>query len=101
MFVAASMNPAEAAFQSKLIKPPADMLDKHSFIISLAITRLLSVGSVYITSADPKKDLAIDPAYLTYLADVEMLAKGIGAMLRRWQRRVCSKRILRGGMNCT
>lgn len=59
------------------MKPPVSMIGKQGFIISGAVARPLSVGTVHITSSDPKKDPAIDPAYMTHPADVEILAKSI------------------------
>ncbi|KAH6721850.1 glucose-methanol-choline oxidoreductase, partial [Leptodontidium sp. MPI-SDFR-AT-0119] len=37
----------------------------------------LSVGTVHISSSDPKVDPDIDPAYLSHPADIEIFSKGL------------------------
>lgn len=54
-----------------------DMAGKQGFTIAVYLTRSLSVGSCHAISADPTVDPAIDPAYLSHPADLEVLQKGI------------------------
>ena len=78
VMISASLNGSAITNQTDVMKPPAEMLGKQGIWLSPSITRPMSVGSIHITCADPKQDPAIDPAYLTHPADVEMLAKALG-----------------------
>jgi len=63
--------------QVGLFQPPKEQLGKHGFVLAACIARPLSVGSIHITSSDPTIDPAIDPAYLSHPADIEVFAKGM------------------------
>ncbi|KAH7346870.1 hypothetical protein BKA65DRAFT_478040 [Rhexocercosporidium sp. MPI-PUGE-AT-0058] len=76
----ASLNITEAYDQTKLFVPPSNMLGKHGVFLAACIARPHSVGTIHITSSDPKEDPAIDPAYLSHPADIEIFAKGLQIM---------------------
>lgn len=73
----ASLNIEEGYEQPKLLAPPPQMVGKNGFFMAACIARPLSVGTVHITSSDPKEDPEIDPAYLSHPADIEIFAKGL------------------------
>jgi choline dehydrogenase-like flavoprotein len=60
-----------------MLKPPVRMQGKQGISFSIAAQRPLSVGSCHILTNSPEDDPAIDPAYLSHLADLEVSAKGI------------------------
>ncbi|KAG4436057.1 hypothetical protein IFR05_008447 [Cadophora sp. M221] len=76
----ASLNIEEGYEQPKLLAPPPQMVGKNGFFLAACIARPHSVGTVHITSSDPKKDPEIDPAYLSHPADIEIFAKGLQIM---------------------
>jgi choline dehydrogenase-like flavoprotein len=73
----ATLNLTSLDEQTVLLQPPKGQLGKHGFVLAVCLARPLSVGSIHITSSDPTIDPAIDPAYLTHPADIEVFIKGL------------------------
>jgi choline dehydrogenase-like flavoprotein len=46
-------------------------------LLAACIARPFSAGSCHITSSNPRDDPAIDPAYLSHPADIDLLQKGL------------------------
>ena len=63
--------------QVGLLQPPKEQLGKHGLVLAACIARPLSVGSIHVKSSDPNIDPAIDPAYLSHPADIEVFVKGL------------------------
>lgn len=77
VYIAATINVDAFPSQPGMLKPPESMKGKQGISFSIAAQRPLSVGSCHILSSNPEDDPAIDPAYLSHPADLEILAKGI------------------------
>jgi hypothetical protein len=75
ILVPASLNIARADSQATLLQHPPEQLGKHGFGLAACIARPVSVGNIHITSSDAQVDPAIDPAYLTHPADIEMFSE--------------------------
>ncbi|PLB40373.1 GMC family oxidoreductase [Aspergillus candidus] len=65
------------ADQGKFAKPLAGT-DPDGFTIVACLEYPASRGTVHITSSDPTVNPAVDPAYLSHPADVDILAAGLG-----------------------
>lgn len=65
------------ADQGKFAKPLAET-DPDGFTIVACLEYPASRGTVHITSSDPTVNPAVDPAYLSHPADVDVLAAGLG-----------------------
>ncbi|RDW82955.1 hypothetical protein BP5796_04446 [Coleophoma crateriformis] len=73
----ASLDVEKTYSQTAFLQPPTSQLGgKQGLVLAACVARPASVGSCHITSAEPKADPAIDPAYLTHQSDVEVLIKG-------------------------
>jgi choline dehydrogenase-like flavoprotein len=77
VYVAATINLAAFPSQSGMLKLPESMKGKRGISFTIAAQRPVSVGSCHILNSNPEDDPAIDPAYLSHPADLEVLAKGI------------------------
>jgi len=77
MILPATLNGTKVYDQVALLQPPPEQIGKQGFVLAACLARPVSSGSVHITSSDPQIDPAIDPAYLTHPADVEVLSKGL------------------------
>ncbi|PVH79677.1 GMC oxidoreductase [Cadophora sp. DSE1049] len=73
----ASLTLREARNQTKFFAQPPEMAGKHGFLLGACLSRPLSVGTVHISSSDPKVDPEIDPAYMSHPADIEIFSKGL------------------------
>jgi choline dehydrogenase-like flavoprotein len=63
--------------QIGLLEPLESQLSKHGMRLRVCLAYPLSAGSYHITIADPKDDPAIDPAYLSHPADIDVFQKGL------------------------
>ncbi|KAJ5814801.1 hypothetical protein N7474_006578 [Penicillium riverlandense] len=63
--------------QGKFAKTLAEG-DRDGFTIVACLQYPASRGTVHITSTEPAKNPAVDPAFLTHPADVDVLAAGLG-----------------------
>jgi choline dehydrogenase-like flavoprotein len=77
VLIPATLNISRADDQTVMLAPPESQLGKHGIILAACLARPLSAGSCHITTADPKDDPAIDPAYLSHPADIDVLQKGL------------------------
>jgi choline dehydrogenase-like flavoprotein len=77
LLLPANFHLAQGESQRALFAGDPIMEGKQGVTIALALARPLSVGSVHITSNNPLDDPAIDPAFLSHEADVELMAKGL------------------------
>ncbi len=76
ILIPASLNLARTDNQTVMLAPPENQMGKHGILLVVCLARPLSAGSCHITTADPKDDPAIDPAYLSHPADIDVLQKG-------------------------
>lgn len=72
-----SMNIDEVIQDQGKFAKPGSPTDPDGFTIVTCLQYPSSRGTVHITSSDPAKNPAIDPAYLTNPADVDVLAAGM------------------------
>jgi choline dehydrogenase-like flavoprotein len=72
VLIPATLNLSRTDDQTVLLAPPESQLGKHGMLFVVCLARLLSVGSCHMTTADPKDDPAIDPAYLSHPADIDV-----------------------------
>jgi choline dehydrogenase-like flavoprotein len=77
VLVPATLNLSRADDQTAMLAPPEGQLGKHGILLAVCLARPLSAGSCHITTADHKDDPAIDPAYLSHPADIDVLQKGL------------------------
>jgi choline dehydrogenase-like flavoprotein len=77
VYIAAPLDMGAFPSQEGMAKSPAIMQDNQGISLTIAAQRPVSVGSCHIISNNPQDDPAIDPAYLSHLADIEVMAKGI------------------------
>jgi choline dehydrogenase-like flavoprotein len=77
VLLAATLDLRYPGNQKVLLQPPPEQQGKHGLVLAACLARPLSVGTIHITSSDPKIDPAIDPAYLTHPADIEVFVKGL------------------------
>lgn len=82
VLLSAALNGNEFAHQLKLFQAPPGMEGKQGVFLCICLPRSMSVGSVHITTSDPRDDPAIDPAYLSHPADVEVLTKGYELIMK-------------------
>lgn len=73
----AALNLEDGASQTAFLSPPPEMVGKQGVVLAVAVARPISTGSCHITNTDPRADPAIDPAYITHPADIEILQKGL------------------------
>ena len=76
-FLPASLNMDAFPSQAEMVKTPAVMQGKQGISFSVAAQRPISVGTCHIISNNPGDDPAIDPAYLSHPADLDVLSKGL------------------------
>lgn len=77
VIIAASLTIDELAIQRQMFTPPEELLGKNGITIGVAVEHPVSVGTIHIKSNNPKEDPAIDPAYLSHPADIEICARGL------------------------
>ncbi|OBT76278.1 hypothetical protein VF21_03339 [Pseudogymnoascus sp. 05NY08] len=77
VLLAATLDLRYPGNQKVLLQPPAEQLGKQGLALAACLARPVSVGTIHITSSDPKIDPAIDPGYLTHPADIEVFVKGL------------------------
>lgn len=77
VLIPASLNLGRTDDQTVLLAPPEHMLGKHGMLLAVCLARPFSAGSCHITSSNPFDDPAIDPAYLSHPADIDLLQKGL------------------------
>ncbi|OBT85033.1 hypothetical protein VE02_04963 [Pseudogymnoascus sp. 03VT05] len=77
VLLAATLDLRYPGNQKILLQPPAEQLGKQGLVLAACLARPVSVGTIHITSSDPKIDPAIDPGYLTHPADIEVFVKGL------------------------
>ena len=73
----ATLNLERAAEDQSLLLDSASSNGRDGFTIVSMVQYPASRGSVHVTTSNPMDDPAIDPAYLTHPADVEVLAAGV------------------------
>ena len=76
-FIAATINLEAFPSQSGMLKPPASMKSKAGISFTISAQRPLSVGSCHILSNHPEDDSAIDPAYISHPANLEVPSNGV------------------------
>lgn len=77
VLIPATLNLSCTDDQTVMLAPPESQLGKHGMLLAVCLARPLSAGSCHITTADPKDDPAIDPAYLSHPADIDVFQKGL------------------------
>ncbi|KAK1144101.1 hypothetical protein N8T08_005763 [Aspergillus melleus] len=73
-----TMNIEEVVQDQGKFAKPGSPTDPDGFTIVTCLQYPASRGTVHITNSDPTKNPAVDPAYLTNEADVDVLAAGMG-----------------------
>lgn len=73
----ATLNLEKAAENQRLLLEPVSNTGRDGVTMVTMVQYPASRGNVHITTSDPADDPAIDPAYLTHPADVDVLAAGI------------------------
>jgi choline dehydrogenase-like flavoprotein len=81
-YIAAPLDMGAFPSQEGMAKSPVIMQGKQGISFTIAAQRPVSVGSCHIISNNPQDNPAIDPAYLSHLADLEVMA-GVSNLLRR------------------
>lgn len=82
LLLPASLNMARGDSQTATLGGDPGQEGKQGVVLGAAVGSPLSVGSVHITSSNPHDQPAIDPAYLSHEADVEIISKGIELCLK-------------------
>jgi choline dehydrogenase-like flavoprotein len=77
VLIPATLNLSRTDDQTIMLAPPESQLGKHGMLLAVCLARPLSAGTCHITSANPKDDPAIDPAYLSHPADIDVFQKGL------------------------
>lgn len=77
LILPATLHWKDATEDQSRLHTPMDPAEPHGFSLMVGLQYPVSRGSIHITSADPKVQPAIDPAYLSHPADVAVLSAGI------------------------
>jgi choline dehydrogenase-like flavoprotein len=78
IFMQGTMNVEEVAGDQTKFQKQLNENDRDGFTIVSCVEYPASRGTVHITSSDPAKNPAVDPAFLGHSADVDVLATALG-----------------------